>query len=238
MLTQQDAGLGESEFLNVIVREAQAVARLERIDGFVKFTRYHRKVPAPIGILGFRSDGIVEWTRSIEFAIGISPVFHAPRLRFALRYHRAEPRDDRTAAVIVVKRGVAPTIVARVAKQIAIQRVGDLVRPVDISGDLEGNLLYRGSELFVEFAPRGLVPRAASDRERKIFYMQRLKKRGDDGTVLHLIGICEAPFHGTAKHTSEFRPRNIPARCTAAFIEPRGNGVVLDSKVGWGHRRI
>jgi len=38
MLAQQGAGLGESQFLNVIVREAQSVAWRERIDGFVEFT--------------------------------------------------------------------------------------------------------------------------------------------------------------------------------------------------------
>src|SRR5215472_1329943 len=238
MLTEQDGGLGESEFLNVIVREAQAVARRERIDGFVKFTRYHRKVSAPIGIRGFRGGGIVEWNRGIEFAIGMSPVLHAPRLRFALRYHRAQPRDEQTAAVIMVQRGAARTIAARVAKQITIQRIGDLARPVDISRYLERNLLYRGSELPVEFAPRGLVPQAAPDREGKVFYMQRLKKRGDDRTVFRLIGICEAPFHGTAMYCPEFRPRNIPARCTAAFIESRGNGVEPAGKVGWAHRLI
>jgi len=179
-------------------------------------TRYHRKVSAPIGILGCGWSGIGEWDRGIEFAVGMSPILRAPRLRFALRDHRAQPRNEQTAAVVLVKRRAARTIAARVAKQITVQRVGDFTRPVNISGDLEGNLLYRRPKLRVELAPGGIVTRAAPDRVRKIFYMQRLQKRGDDGVVLGLFGICEAPFHRTAKRAPKLRARNFPAPCAAA----------------------
>jgi hypothetical protein len=80
----------------------------------------------------------------------------------------------------MVERRAARTIGARVAKQITVQRVGDFARPVDISGNLDGKLLYRRAELRVELASGRIVTRPAPDRERKIFYVQRLQKRGDD----------------------------------------------------------
>src|SRR5262249_8643569 len=83
-----------------------------------------------------------------------------------------------------------------------------------------------------------IVTETAPDCERKVFYMQRLEKRGDDGAVFRLIGICEAPLHRPAEYTPEFCPRNLPAWCTATFIESRGNGVEFAGKVGWAHRLI
>src|SRR5208282_1331691 len=152
VLAEQRAGFRQRELLRVIIGKAQPVARSEFIERLSQRVGNHRKVAAAVGIVGFGRRMIVCRKYRTYLDTRMRPILRPPRLRFTLRDHNAQPRGERTAAVVVIQRRTPLPVVARESVKVAVERVDNFARALRIAGERPRDIFDHGTELRIEFA--------------------------------------------------------------------------------------